>query len=220
MAGTSGPADRPATRCWPSRAHRLFYGISTISIILLYRNYFTDHGIWRAGLPGLAEVFAASGVGVLLAAVATPRVTARVSKPAWITALLVFAAVVEASARHPVPSRTCSSWRRCCSASSRRPSRSASTRPSRRRVDEVFLGRVFSVYDTLFNLVFVAAAVLSALALPKTGHSYASIAVITVGYAATAAWFWAATVRDGRDDAPIAATPSRPSRAAIHSFTE
>ena len=67
-------------------------------------------------------------------------------------------------------------------------------------VDEVFLGRVFSVYDTLFNLTFVAAAVVSVIVLPKTGKSSAAIIAITAGYAITAAVFWTASrQRDGAD---------------------
>ena len=57
---------------------------------------------------------------------------------------------------------------------------------------------MFSVYDTLFNLTFVAAAVVSVIVLPKTGKSYAAIVVITAGYAVTAAVFWSATVRQRR----------------------
>ena len=39
-------------------AHRFFYGISTTATLLLYRNYFTDHGIFRRQLAGLGQVFA------------------------------------------------------------------------------------------------------------------------------------------------------------------
>ena len=60
----------PGRGTWPSDArcasalaaigaHRFFYGISTISILLLYRNYFTDEGFFQAGLAGLGQVFAA-----------------------------------------------------------------------------------------------------------------------------------------------------------------
>jgi MFS family permease len=195
-------------------AHRLFYGISTISIILLYRNYFSSHGIWRAGLPGLAEVFAASGVGVLLAAVVTPRVTSRLSMPAWIAALLSLAAVVEITLGTPYQQGlfvlaalmlgfVAQGVKICVDATVQAD------------VDEVYLGRVFSVYDTMFNLTFVAAAALSAMALPRTGHSYVSIAVITVGYAATAAWFWAATVRATRTTPAPQTTRRAAHRAAV-----
>ena len=37
------------------------------------------------------------------------------------------------------------------------------------RVADDFRGRVFSIYDTLFNVVFVAAGALTALVLPENG---------------------------------------------------
>ena len=173
-------------------AHRLFYGISTIATILLYRNYFHDHGLWRAGLPGLAEVFGASGVGVLLAAVITPKATARISKEAWIALLLAFAAAVELAFGTP--------YRQDLFVLAAgllgfvaQGSKICVDTLVQETVDEVFLGRVFSVYDTLFNLTFVTAALLSVVGLPKSGRSYASIAVITGGYAVAAGCFWAAT---------------------------
>jgi len=54
------------------------------------------------------------------------------------------------------------------------------------QVADDFRGRVFSVYDTLFNVTFVAAAVVGAFLLPVTGKSYALVIVVAVGYAATA----------------------------------
>src|SRR6185369_14426866 len=43
---------------------RLLFGMSTIGSLLLYRNYFTDHGVLRAGLVGLGQVFAVAMVGL------------------------------------------------------------------------------------------------------------------------------------------------------------
>jgi len=40
--------------------HRFCYGMTTIAGILLYRNYFHDDGIFRAGLAGLSQLV---GVG-------------------------------------------------------------------------------------------------------------------------------------------------------------
>ncbi|MDX6207469.1 MAG: hypothetical protein QOF39_3526 [Frankiales bacterium] len=175
-------------------AHRLFYGISTIATILLYRNYFHDHGPWRAGLPGLAEVFGASGIGVLLAAVVTPAVTARISKEAWIASLLAGAAVVELALGTPYRQDSFVGAALLLGFVAQGSKICVDT-IVQESVDESFLGRVFSVYDTLFNLTFVTAAVLSAIGLPKSGRSYPSIAVITGGYALAAAAFWVATRR-------------------------
>jgi len=54
------------------------------------------------------------------------------------------------------------------------------------QVEDDFRGRVFSFYDTLFNVTFVAAAVFAAFLLPTVGKSYVMLAVVAAGYALTA----------------------------------
>jgi hypothetical protein len=57
--------------------HRFAYGVSAISTLLLFRNYFSDAGVFRAGLAGLGQVVAAvalgGGMGGVLDPTATPR---------------------------------------------------------------------------------------------------------------------------------------------------
>jgi hypothetical protein len=53
-------------------------------------------------------------------------------------------------------------------------------------VEDDFRGRVFALYDMLFNVALVAAAVLTALALPENGHSPASVVAVAATWAATA----------------------------------
>ncbi|MCW2658297.1 MAG: putative rane protein, partial [Jatrophihabitans sp.] len=54
------------------------------------------------------------------------------------------------------------------------------------QVADEFRGRVFSLYDTLFNVTLVVAAVLTATVLPENGYSPTSVVLITLGYAVTA----------------------------------
>src|SRR4029078_8692870 len=49
-------------------------------------------------------------------------------------------------------------------------------------VDDEFRGRVFSLYDVIFNVVFVSAAAVGALVIPTDGLSYALYACIAIGY--------------------------------------
>ena len=53
-------------------------------------------------------------------------------------------------------------------------------------IDDAYRGRVFSLYDVLFNLVFVAAAGVAALVIPDDGKSYAVLICVSAGYALTA----------------------------------
>jgi MFS family permease len=52
-------------------------------------------------------------------------------------------------------------------------------------VDDAFRGRVFSLYDVIFNVAFVAAAAVAAVVLPADGKSYPVLAAIAVGYVGT-----------------------------------
>jgi predicted MFS family arabinose efflux permease len=56
-------------------------------------------------------------------------------------------------------------------------------------VDDAYRGRIFSLYDVIFNVAFVAAAAVGAVVLPATGKSYGVLAAIAVGYLATALWY-------------------------------
>ena len=53
-------------------------------------------------------------------------------------------------------------------------------------VDDDFRGRIFSVYDVLFNVAFVGAAGVSALMLPPDGRSVPLVVTIAVTYGAVA----------------------------------
>ncbi|WP_327168392.1 MFS transporter [Streptomyces subrutilus] len=54
------------------------------------------------------------------------------------------------------------------------------------RVDDEYRGRVFSVYDVLFNVAFVGAAAVASLMLPADGRSPTLILCVSALYAATA----------------------------------
>jgi hypothetical protein len=60
-------------------------------------------------------------------------------------------------------------------------------------VDDAFRGRVFSLYDVVFNVIFVAAAAVGALVIPTSGKSYALVIAISAGYGVTA-WTYRAAV--------------------------
>jgi len=49
-------------------------------------------------------------------------------------------------------------------------------------VEDDYRGRVFSLYDTLFNVAFVAALLVGAFTLPASGVSTAVPAVVAAGY--------------------------------------
>jgi hypothetical protein len=77
-----------------------------------------------------------------------------------------------------------------------------------RNVEDSYRGRVFSLYDMLFNGAFVAAAVVAAATLPASGKSIALLyATVTVYLlAGTAyAWFLAASRSAHQDRSSVSA---------------
>ncbi|MGZ4592598.1 MAG: MFS transporter [Actinomycetes bacterium] len=197
-------AHRPAARALGAiGAHRFFYGVSTISAILLFRSHFNDPGDVNAGLAGLASAFAASGLGFFLAAVITPEVTHRVRKETWITTCFAFAAVTET-----IYVFALSEWLLLVGAFvvgvAAQGSKICVDTIVQESIDDAYRGRVFSFYDVLFNVSFVSAAAFAALALPPDGASPVVFAFIAVGYGLTAV-VYARASRASRWRQPVAA---------------
>ena len=71
-----------------------------------------------------------------------------------------------------------------------------------RDVDDAFRGRVFSLYDVLFNVAFVSAAVSAVVLLPRDGRAPVALTTIAVCYLLLAGVF--ARVTRERPGAPDA----------------
>ncbi|MDQ4085947.1 MAG: MFS transporter [Actinomycetota bacterium] len=181
-------------------SHRFFYGISTVATILLYRAYFNPPDRPDAGFEGLAVAVLVSGAGFVTAAMVTPLATTRLSLQQWVTALLALAAVVQVvpGAFYTEPTLLVSAY--ALGLVSQGVKISVDTLVQE-WVDDAFRGRVFALYDVVFNVAFVAAAAVGAVILPIDGKSYAALALIAVGYAATAAVYWRIHVRSLRRSA-------------------
>jgi MFS family permease len=167
-------------------AHRFFYGISTVALILLYRNYFHTPAEADAAFAGLSLAILVSGVGFFAAAFLTPVVTDRVTPRAWVLTLLVLAAVTQIvpGALYTQPALLVSAF--FLGLASQGIKICVDTLVQT-HVDDAFRGRVFAVYDVVFNVAFVAAAAVAAALLPPTGRSYPVLVALAVGYLLTAA---------------------------------
>jgi MFS family permease len=176
--------------------HRFFYGISTVALILLYRNYFHGPDEVDAAFNGLSVAVLVSGVGFVVAAALTPVVTERITQRAWVLVLLGTAAVVQVfpGALYTQPALLVTAF--FLGLASQGIKIVVDTLVQT-HVDDAFRGRVFSLYDVIFNVAFVAAAAVAAIVLPDTGKSYVVIAAVAVGYTTTALWY-ARVSRTGR----------------------
>ncbi len=178
-------------------AHRFFYGLSFVSTLLLY----TDQGALHRGFAGLGQVVVASVVGGVLAALVTPRVTRSIGTQRWIAIVFAVAAVVEVAFGAPY-THAAFLIAALFLGFAAQASKICVDTLVQEATDDDFRGRVFSFYDTVFNLSFVSAALASAVLLPPDGKSYLVIAIVAVGYAVTSAAYTLATRRRMAEEPP------------------
>jgi MFS family permease len=173
-------------------AHRFFYGISTVAVILLYRNYFHGPGQAAAAFDDLSLAVLVSGVGFLAAAVLTPEVTERAGSRTWVLGLLGAAALTEVfpGALYTRPALLVAAFFLGLASQGIKICVDSLVQV---HVADAFRGRVFSLYDVIFNVSFVAAAGVAALVLPVTGKSYPVLLAIAGGYAVTGLGYARAT---------------------------
>jgi MFS family permease len=188
VAGARHVADRgtPAWALAAIGAHRLAYGLSFIATILLARNRLTEPGDTVAALALLGAVLAASGAGFVVAAVLTPVGTRRTGPSGWIVVCLAAAAVTEAVlvVALTVPLLLAAAFALGVTAQGAKISVDTIVQ---RDTDDAFRGRVFVLYDIVFNAAFVAAAAAAGVVVPDDGYS-------RVLYAGIAAWYGAAAL--------------------------
>jgi MFS family permease len=169
-------------------AHRFIYGMATLTIVLLYRNYFSGSNDIGAGIVGLGAVLAATGVGIFVAAVITPGATRRFGKRVWIITLLVASGVAIAVFGLPFQRVPLVAGAFVLGVAAQGVKICVDT-TVQEEVSDAFRGRVFAVYDMLFNVTYVAAAAVAALVLPTSGKSVPAMAALAVAYVAVAAIF-------------------------------
>jgi hypothetical protein len=182
---------RAATGLAAIGAHRFFFGIATVMLILLYRNSLFPLDS-EAAFQGLAQAVLVSGAGFVTAAVVTPVVTDLVAPRTWVMTLLGLAAVTQLvpGALFTEPALLVSSFFLGLASQGIKICVDTLVQAD---TDDVFRGRVFALYDMVFNLAFVAAAGAAAVVLPEDGRSHPVLVAVALGYAVTALGYAAAT---------------------------
>lgn len=178
-------------------AHRFFFGIATVMLILLHRNYFHAPDESDAAFAGLAVAVMVSGAGFVTAAFVTPFVTDRITLRAWILTLLGAAAFTQLMPGALFTEVALLVAAYFLGVASQGIKICVDTLVQA-GVDDAYRGRVFALYDVIFNVAFVAAAAVAAVVLPDTGRSLPMLVVISVGYVATALLYGRASARHRR----------------------
>ncbi|QES49151.1 MFS transporter [Streptomyces venezuelae] len=175
---------RPAAQALAAMTSMRFcYGALTVMVLMLCRYAWADRESDGLALLGLAV--GASGAGFFTAAVITPWLVGRLGTRGCITACAGSAAVlVPALGLFFAPGPMLAAAFVLGLAT--QGAKIATDTEVQSRVDDDFRGRVFSLYDVLFNVAFVTAAAAAALILPADGKSVTLIVCVAVLYAATA----------------------------------
>ncbi|MER6089130.1 MFS transporter [Streptomyces bluensis] len=163
---------------------RFCYGALTVMVLMLCRYAFSSDADGGLALLGLAVGI--SGAGFFAAAVVTPGAVSRMGPGLWIVTCAAAAAVLVPALGLPfaeVPILIAAFVLGLVT----QGAKIATDTIVQSTVDDGFRGRIFSVYDVLFNVAFVGAAGVAALMLPPDGRSAALVITIAVIYAAIAA---------------------------------
>lgn len=137
------------------------------------------------GVALLGLAVAVSGAGFFIAAAVTPWAVARLGRLGWFAACAATAAVLVPTlglSFEPLPVLAAAFVLGLVT----QGGKIITDTVVQSAVDDDYRGRIFAVYDMLFNIAFVSAAGLAALMLPPDGRSPQLIFTVSVIYAAVA----------------------------------
>ncbi len=166
---------------------RYLFGLTAVLLLLFFRNGLHPDDP-DAAFAALGRTTLAGGAGFLAAALLTPVVTERVRPHRWIVVLLTGAAVVQLlpAIRLTEPALLVAAFGVGLAAQGIKICVDTFVQ---RDVDDAFRGRVFSLYDVIFNVAFVSAAVSAVVLLPRDGRAPVALTTVAVCYLLLAAAF-------------------------------
>ncbi|MFJ9807418.1 MFS transporter [Streptomyces sp. NPDC101158] len=175
---------RPAARALTAvTVMRFCYGALFVTVLMLSRYAW---GTTQAeGLAVLGLAVAASGAGFFAAAVLSPWAVGRLGPFGWMT-LCTGSAAMLTPALGLTFARTPFLVAAFVLGLTTQGAKIATDTVVQTAVDDAYRGRVFSLYDVLFNVAFVGAAGVAALMLPPDGRSPALVVLVSALYATLA----------------------------------
>ncbi|WP_369377778.1 MFS transporter [Streptomyces sp. cg36] len=162
---------------------RFCYGALTVMVLMLCRYAWADGTSDGLALLGLAVGI--SGAGFFAAAVVTPGAVARMGPYRWMAVCAGTAAVLEPAlglSFAPVPILVAAFVLGLVT----QGAKISTDTVVQSSVDDAYRGRIFSLYDVLFNVAFVGAAAVAALMLPSDGKSAPLVVTVSAIYLAVA----------------------------------
>lgn len=158
-------------------------GITALTLIalLLERNTFNDPADSEAGLAGLSFTLSLAACGFVVGAVIAPYGVRKIGRHRWMRLSLV------ASTSGPlfilfVRTPTTLALAAIITALFGQSLKVTNDALVQSKIDDIYRGRVFSVYDVVVNGAIVSGAVIAALLLPNTGDSFVVPLVVALVY--------------------------------------
>ena len=160
-------------------------GITALTLIalLLERNTFNDPADSEAGLAGLSFTLSLAACGFVVGAVIAPYGVRKIGRHRWMRLSLV------ASTSGPlfilfVRTPLTLALAAIITALFGQSLKVTNDALVQSKIDDIYRGRVFSVYDVVVNGAIVSGAVIAALLLPNTGDSFVVPLVVALVYLA------------------------------------
>ena len=189
--------------------HRALYGTLLVEALLLYRNYFFHGGSGNSALGHATELVITSAIGFGLAAFITPEGVKRLTKNQWITIWLLIGGITTL-ALGPTFNQFAYLVLGFTLGASAQSVKICVDTTVQQTVDDRYMGRVFALYDMLFNVTYVVGPAIAVPFMPTTGKSYLMVGVIGALYIAAAAAYSALTKERAAPQSP----PALPTQAA------
>ncbi|MQM27164.1 MFS transporter [Glycomyces albidus] len=192
--------------------HRFLYGIVFIIAIALFMGFFWDvesDPTHRTTISWLLVLAVLGNVGVLAAAIVTPRATRVWGPKNWVVVLMALCAVVVAALAGTMRPVMFAVAVLLVNIASQGVKITVDT-SIQRGVEDAYRGRVFSVNDTIYNVGYLAGLFAAALVVPTDGYAPGTLVGVAVSYGLICVGY----AYLARDDAPYDAESWSP--AAPH----
>ncbi|NMI02048.1 MFS transporter [Pseudonocardia acidicola] len=163
-------------------AHRLAFGISTLVSLMLFRYGFTGHGVFRSGMAGLGEAVVLAALGLGAAGLLTPWLVHRMGRPRTVRLALLAAAATQLglAAVLTLPAVLAAAFLLGTAGQVVKLCADAGVQSE---AGDAVRGRVFALYDAVFNVCYVVAIAATALLSPRDGRAPALMVAAAVVYA-------------------------------------
>lgn len=157
----------------------------TLMTLVLERNFFNNPIDTEAGLAGVTFMIVTAAAGFVIGAIIAPFGVAKVGRHRWIRLAMIAASISVIAliiTRTSLTLALTAFFTALCGQSVKVTNDAL----VQSKIDDIYRGRVFAVYDVVVNFSIVSGALIAALLLPTNGDTWTLPVVVGLGYLITA----------------------------------